>query len=75
VLVRTVAAAPAWAPAAVFGLLPAGRAVAWAARRRGRARRVAAGRCGACGYDLRGSDDRCPECDGFIGRANGLING
>jgi hypothetical protein len=56
-----------WPVTLALGLvvaLLAGRALA-ALLRRGRAvRHVHAGRCGACGYDLRGSvgSPRCPEC-------------
>lgn len=31
-------------------------------RRLERNRRIEAGHCAACGYDVRGFDDRCPEC-------------
>jgi hypothetical protein len=44
--------------AAVAAVLPAVR-LARAFRRR---RRRRAGRCPACGYDLRASPERCPEC-------------
>jgi hypothetical protein len=50
---------PLWLPASIFGLLsiPAIRAL----RRRVRPARQP-GTCAGCGYDLRGSTDRCPEC-------------
>ena len=49
---------PLWAPAVVSGILP----VSWvAARRRGRSR-WRLGQCQKCGYDLRASPERCPEC-------------
>jgi hypothetical protein len=45
----------------VLGALPAGRAWSWLRRRRRDAGRER-GRCARCGYDLRASPDRCPEC-------------
>ena len=53
-------AVPYWALAAASGLAPA----VWCQRRgrRRRSARLAAGLCPACGYDLRASPERCPEC-------------
>jgi hypothetical protein len=50
---------PAWLPVAVFALLPGPRIVSYVRRRRRAARR---GLCPTCGYDLRASPERCPEC-------------
>ena len=52
---------PYWVVAAVFAVLPAVAALRslQAYRRR---RRAAGGLCARCGYDLRASADRCPEC-------------
>jgi hypothetical protein len=49
---------PYWLPALVWLILPTS-SLAPALRRRRRRRR---GCCTRCGYDLRGSPDRCPEC-------------
>jgi hypothetical protein len=49
---------PLWFVTIVFLILPATR---FASRRR-RSRRAAGGCCPTCGYDLRASKDRCPEC-------------
>jgi hypothetical protein len=53
--------APMWFVILLFALLPLVAGVRLARRRR-RARRLAAGCCIACGYDLRASPERCPEC-------------
>jgi hypothetical protein len=49
---------PYWAIAVVTGAAPA----AWLIRRSTGGRRFGRGRCRTCGYDLRSSPERCPEC-------------
>jgi hypothetical protein len=51
------ASAPYWALSLVASVLPA----AWIVRFQA-SRRIPPGHCRACGYDLRASPDRCPEC-------------
>lgn len=51
---------PAWIPFVVFAVLPVMR-LARLLRRPNRA-----GLCSACGYDLRASPDRCPECGTLV---------
>ena len=48
---------PLWALVLIFGVLPTWRAIRWLHRRR-----LCPGFCRACGYDLRATPDRCPEC-------------
>jgi hypothetical protein len=49
----------AWWVIAAIALIPMGlRGIGWVIKRR----RIAAGRCVMCGYDLRASPERCPEC-------------
>jgi hypothetical protein len=55
---------PHWAPAALALVLPVG-AVGFAYRRR---RRADAHLCELCGYDLRATPERCPECGTAVSR-------
>jgi hypothetical protein len=49
---------PYWLPTTLFALAP----TAWLIGRTRRRRRQRAGLCPNCGYDLRATPDRCPEC-------------
>ena len=53
---RAFIVVPYWVPSALLAVLPL---LWWRFRRRSR---TAAGHCASCGYDLRASKDRCPEC-------------
>jgi hypothetical protein len=67
----TALAMPVWIPAILFAIAPTYRLIVLR-RRRIVERRRAMGLCLNCGYDLRASGDRCPEC----GSANeGVITG
>ena len=57
-------AAPAWLLTVILAVLPA----AWGLGAYRRRRRKRMGLCSVCGYDLRASPDRCPEC-GTVVRA------
>jgi hypothetical protein len=56
---------PDWAIALVSAVLPALYVRGFYRRRRSRRE----GRCRRCGYDLRASPDRCPECGAAVVRA------
>jgi len=58
---------PAWFLAAIAFILPA----VWVIDRRKRRRRVLGNHCEKCGYDLRATPDRCPECGTVCGKAEG----
>ncbi|HEY7089011.1 MAG TPA: hypothetical protein VH518_13030 [Tepidisphaeraceae bacterium] len=56
---KTIVFIPHWLLALVFAVCPSW----WLLReRRRRAALRAVGRCKTCGYDLRATPDRCPEC-------------
>ena len=49
---------PNWFVVALFGVMP----TVWFVRFRRRRARLLKGRCIGCGYDLRATPGRCPEC-------------
>jgi len=51
-----------WALAVVLSILPA----VWLRTAHGQRRLALQGRCIACGYDLRATPDRCPECGAAV---------
>ena len=53
---------PHWLPVCVFGFLPALAAVRFMTTHWRRYRRLLAGACPVCAYDLRATPGRCPEC-------------
>jgi hypothetical protein len=56
-----IAVVPIAYPAALFFVPPGVWTLFWC-RRRLRRRNWGEGRCGSCGYDLRATPERCPEC-------------
>jgi hypothetical protein len=60
---------PYWLLLGATGALPIGHLLFRQHRRR--AARAAAGLCPTCGYDLRASPERCPECGAVPGRIRG----
>ena len=63
---RTLVIVPPWVPCLVAGVM------LLAARPK---RGYPAGHCGACGYDVRGSRERCPECGTPIAEFVGPVVG
>ena len=61
---RVLLIVPPWVMCAAAGMVLVAPAMKW---RRGRA-----GYCATCGYDLRGSSERCPECGTAIASENSL---
>jgi hypothetical protein len=64
---KSILGAPDWALAVASGIPPV-ISLAWLPARLRRRRRERAGLCVVCGYDLRASAERCPECGTPISR-------
>jgi hypothetical protein len=62
--------APCWLLAAISSIAPAISGIApaiWVVRLVTRKKKYAPGRCARCGYDLRATPERCPECGWIVG--------
>jgi hypothetical protein len=63
---------PHWAMVFVLGVVPAIWLYVRLRPMSVRARRLQEGRCIQCGYDLRASPERCPECGTAVGKKEAL---
>ena len=61
--------APLWAVATAAAGLPLLRTANWLLKRR----RVRPGLCARCGYDLRATPEKCPECGQQAGGVSGTV--
>ena len=61
---------PHWFVVALSAVMPA----VWLVQFRRRRERLLQGRCRRCGYDLRATPDRCPECGTVVARAGPAVS-